>query len=141
MPGFYFFTTSPRMAAMLQLSSPMTSVRFASLFSIRTSKNQLSTTGNPKSLMKLNTSVVSMSRPPFHHAAMGSSVVVRRRPPTASTMSPPLVAKTLLSTITCMAASISAFVKPDLGSSMLRTTFLPVAFLKIKSRSSSHVFC
>ncbi len=55
----------------MQLSSPMTSVRFASLFSIRTSKNQLSTTGNPKSLMKLNTSVVSMSRPPFHHAAMG----------------------------------------------------------------------
>ena len=57
---FYFLATSLRMAAMLQLSSPITSVRLASLFSIRTSRNQLSTTGKPKSLMKLNTSAVSM---------------------------------------------------------------------------------
>ena len=56
----YFFGDSPRRAAMLQLSSPMTSVRPASLFSIRTSRNQLSTMGKPKSLIKPNTSEMSI---------------------------------------------------------------------------------
>ena len=55
-----FFGVSPRRAAMLQLSSPMTSVRPASLFSMRTSKNQLSTMGKPKSLIKPNTSETSI---------------------------------------------------------------------------------
>ena len=38
-----------------------------------------------------------------------------------------------------MAASISAFVMPFLGSSMLRVSILPAAFLKIKSMSVSEV--
>ena len=56
----YFLGVSPRIAAILQLSSPITSVRPASLFSMRTNKNQLSTTGKPKSLIKPNTSEISV---------------------------------------------------------------------------------
>ena len=61
---FYLpFGGSPRNAAMLQLRSPITSVRLASLFSMRTNRNQLSIMGKPKSLMKLKSSEASMSRP------------------------------------------------------------------------------
>ena len=49
---------------MLQLSSLITSVSPASLFSMRTNRNQLKTTGNPKSLIKLNSSVTSIAQPP-----------------------------------------------------------------------------
>ena len=42
-------------------------------------------------------------------------------------------------TTTSMAESISALVMPALGSSMFRITFLPAAFLKIKSRSVSEL--
>ena len=55
----YRLGISPRIAAILQLSSPMTSVRPASLFSMRTNKNQLSTIGKPKSLIKPHTSEIS----------------------------------------------------------------------------------
>ena len=58
------FGASPRRAAMLQLSSLITSVSPASLFSMRTNRNQLKTTGNPKSLIKLNSSVTSIAQPP-----------------------------------------------------------------------------
>ena len=49
---YIFFMGSPLSEAMLQLNSLITSVRPASLFSMRTNKNQLNTTGNPKSFMK-----------------------------------------------------------------------------------------
>ena len=139
-----FFGVSPRRAAMLQLSSPMTAVRPASLFSMRTSKNQLSTIGKPKSLIKPNTSETSIFSHTFHHRLKDYSdttsvVTVRRWPSTASTISPPLVLKMLFSTTTCMAASISAFLMPAFGSSILRLNFLPAAFLKTRSKSVSEV--
>ena len=71
---YIFFMGSPLSEAMLQLNSPITTVRPASLFSMRTNKNQLNTTGNPKSFMKLNSSVTSIAQPPLpsHYRVQGN---------------------------------------------------------------------
>ena len=71
---YIFFMGSPLSEAMLQLNSPITTDRPASLFSMRTNKNQLNTMGNPKSLMKLNSSVTSITQPPLpsHYRVQGN---------------------------------------------------------------------
>ena len=73
---YIFFMGSPLSEAMLQLNSPITTVRPASLFSMRTNKNQLNTMGNPKSFMKLNSSVTSIAQLPLpsHYRVQGNGM-------------------------------------------------------------------